>query len=424
MGVTPVGAVARTSEQFDAAGGAVIPGLHDHHVHLASLAAARNSTALGPPHVVDETSFATALRDADRRLPPASWLRGTGYHESVAGRLDRAALDRLVPNRAVRIQHRSGALWILNSRGVAAVGLADSADGRFFGSDDWLRDRFDGEAPDLEAACSELIAFGVTGVTDLTPTERIEDVKLLMRGDLPLRIRVTGGPRLPPLPSVRPVAVKLLLADHALPSLHELEELVREAHGRGLPVAVHSVTIESLVLAIAAWVDAGSHPGDRLEHGAIVPPSQRHELAQLGVTVVTQPSFVAERGDVYLNEVDSRDLPFLYPCRSLLEAGVRVAFGTDAPFGPSDPWRAMRAATSRVTPTGASLGAEERIDGSTAVRCFLGPADFPGGPPRTLAPGGPADICVLRAPLGDALDALSSDLVAATLVGGRLVYVR
>ena len=43
----------------------------------------------------------------DSLLPNlGEWLRGTGYHESVAGELDRHALDRWVPARPVRVQHR------------------------------------------------------------------------------------------------------------------------------------------------------------------------------------------------------------------------------------------------------------------------------------------------------------------------------
>ena len=110
---------ARAGEPvLDADGGALLPGLHDHHVHLLALAAALESVACGPPAVRDRAALAAALRGA-----PGEWLRGVGYHESVAGALDRAALDALVPDRPARIQHRSGALWMLNSRAIERLGL-------------------------------------------------------------------------------------------------------------------------------------------------------------------------------------------------------------------------------------------------------------------------------------------------------------
>jgi hypothetical protein len=41
-----------------------------------------------------------------------------------------------------------------------------------------------------------------------------------------------------------------------------------------------------------------------------------------------------------------------------------------------------------------------------------------------VAPGRPADLALLRAGPGEALDSLASDLVAATFIGGEPVYVR
>ena len=49
------------------------------------------------------------------------WVRAVGYHEAVAGPLDRAALDEVSPPVPVRVQHRSGVLWTLNSAGLARM---------------------------------------------------------------------------------------------------------------------------------------------------------------------------------------------------------------------------------------------------------------------------------------------------------------
>src|SRR3954454_8520777 len=92
------GRAPATSEVLDAGGGVVIPGLHDHHVHLRSLAAARSSVRVGPPEVGDRTQFQTALRNAAAAAPadPNAWIRAVGYHESVAGPLDAGVLDEAV----------------------------------------------------------------------------------------------------------------------------------------------------------------------------------------------------------------------------------------------------------------------------------------------------------------------------------------
>src|SRR3954469_13195970 len=81
---------------IDARGGALLPGLHDHHVHLRSLAAASASVWLGPPDVTGPSEAARRLRDAADAAKGGDWIRGIGYHESVAGRLDRQVLDQVV----------------------------------------------------------------------------------------------------------------------------------------------------------------------------------------------------------------------------------------------------------------------------------------------------------------------------------------
>ena len=113
----------------EAEGGALLPGLRDHHIHLLALAAARESVACGPPQVQDRRVLKRALRQApgsetSPQLDSTSWIRGVGYHESVAGDLDRDGLDALINHRPVRIQHRSGALWILNSLALERLDLA------------------------------------------------------------------------------------------------------------------------------------------------------------------------------------------------------------------------------------------------------------------------------------------------------------
>ena len=81
------------------------------------------SVGCGPPGVNDREALAAVLRGADRAARRGQWLRGVGYHESVAGDLDRHVLDEFVAERPVRLQHRSGHAWFLNSAALAAAGL-------------------------------------------------------------------------------------------------------------------------------------------------------------------------------------------------------------------------------------------------------------------------------------------------------------
>jgi predicted amidohydrolase YtcJ len=432
------GTNAGGGEVFDARGGALLPGLHDHHIHLLALAAAARSVRVGSADVSGAEGFARALRAADAGLEPGRWMRAVGYHESVAGALDRHVLDAIVPNRPVRIQHRGGAMWVLNSAALQVLGLAapgaagvelatdGTPTGRLYGLDAWLGERVPREPLDLAAVGRMLLGLGVTGVTDATPTERSEDLALLAGavrdGAIPQQVVVTGGPGLDPNAGaeIERGPVKLVVGDHELPELGELAGAIAGAHRAGRSVAVHCVTRVALLVALAAWDDVGPRAGDRIEHGAVVHPEEAVRIAAHGLTVVTQPAFVAERGDDYLADVDADDQPYLWPCAGLLRAGIAVGGSTDAPFGPADPWQAIAAAVNRRTTAGHVLGPDERLDARRALDLFLGPPDSAGGPPRRVRPGGPADLCLLAAPLEEALPCPSARLVAATIRAGHL----
>ena len=216
--------------------------------------------------------------------------------------------------------------------------------------------------------------------------------------------------------------VKLVLADPDLPGLDEVAGWFDAAHRAGRAVAVHCVTRVALVLALAAWDLAGSRPGDRIEHAAVVPPELVEPVRSHGLTVVTQPGFIVERGDRYLVEVDPYDLPHLYPCGTLIAQGVPVGGSTDAPFGDADPWAAIRAATRRRTAAGASLGEAEAVPPARALGLFLTRPDQPGGPLRTVAIGQPADLVLLAGDLDRVLADPDHRQVVATVRAGRLVY--
>src|SRR5690606_2516700 len=115
---------------------------------------------------------------------------------------------------------------------------------------------------------------------------------------------------------------------------------------------------------------------------------------------------------------DADDQPDLYRLRTLLDAGVRVAAGTDAPFGGSDPWASMAAAVERRTIGGHVLGPDERVDLTTALALFTGRADAPGRP-RTVRVGQRADLCILGVPWRGLAASLRDRPVACTVIAGE-----
>ncbi|MDT5092531.1 MAG: hypothetical protein QOH60_1894 [Mycobacterium sp.] len=388
---------------LDAKLGAVLPGLHDHHLHLRATAAAADSVAVGPPAVRTEEQFTRAVAAA--APGPDGWIRATGYHESVAGELTRRRLDAMQPAAPLRVQHRSGAMWFLNSAAVARIGQPDHADGRVASTDARLADSVPRREPDLAALGRRLAGYGVTGVTDATPDLDANDIASLTTGLAQKIWFLSPGKR--------------ILRDDEL-DLDELTAWIANRHAAQVPVALHCVTAAQLVVALAALRTAGVHHEDRIEHAAMVPDGCVADLAEAGVTVITQPNFVAERGDEYRRDVPADEHPQLWRVASLSRAGIPIAGSTDAPFGDLDPWAAMRAAVTRATATDVVLGPHERIDASAALHMFLGRHDSPASP-RSVAPGQPGDLCVLAPAPAEALSALSSDMVVATVLGGEII---
>lgn len=440
----------RGERELDARGGALLPGLHDRHLHLFSLAAQLNSIPCGPPQIETPAELSATLRHA---APIEGWLRGTGYFESVAGPLDRTRLDEIDRERPLRIQHRGGAMWFLNSPAIEALGLEggpgatgvvpDGVErdatgrltGRLFRSDDWLRERLpNSSAPDLSAAGALLARYGVTRVTDATPSNGRDGVALFraaqQSGALPQRLRLMGDLSLSGLDAERRLEIaeyKILLDDPRLPDFAAIVASIDEAHRARRGVAIHCVTRTEIHFALGAIEAAGAREGDRLEHASIA-PTEAIELAQrLGVSIVTQPNFISERGDAYREDVEDRDRPHLYRVRSWLAAGVPLGAGTDAPFGDPDPWRAMQAAVSRKTRTGATLGPEETVSPETALGLFTGRLISSQAGRLCLsglAVGKPADVCLLDAPWQAARESLSSERVVATLCEGEIAFCR
>jgi predicted amidohydrolase YtcJ len=212
-----------------------------------------------------------------------------------------------------------------------------------------------------------------------------------------------------------------MLDDHDLPVLDDLVQRMRQAHAQKRAVAVHCVTRVQAVLATAALADAGSFPGDRIEHGAVLGHGLLGVLAGLGVLVVTQPAMAAARGDRYLRDVEPDDVADLWRAASIRHAGVGLAGGTDAPHGPSDPWAVIRSAIERVTPAGRVLGPDERLEPSVALGLLLGHPDRP-AISRRVVPGQPADLCVLSPSPMPWGDGEASPSVTATVVAGLVVH--
>jgi len=379
------------------------------------------------------------LEKKAREIGPqqSGWLRGVGYHASVAGEIDRHWLDRCVPHVPVRIQHRSGRLWILNSRALNLLGdLSDSPlekhngefTGRLYDADTWLRQRAGNAAIDVRAASRQLASYGIASFTDTTHSNTLATAgyfaELQQRDDLLQDVLLMGDASLDAMPAIgrlRRGAHKVHLHENDLPEIESFCGLIRDSHAAGRPVAVHCVTLTELIFTLNVFAEAGTAAGDRIEHAAIAPPEVVRHLAELKLRVVTQPNFIAERGDAYLQDVDAADVPWLYRLKGFLNAGIAVAAGSDAPFGNANPWLAMQAAVTRRTRGGNIVGAAEAVSPETALQLFCGDPLLPGAGESRIAIGAPADLLLLSQSWRDVREQLATARVVATIKNGAVI---
>jgi len=210
------------------------------------------------------------------------------------------------------------------------------------------------------------------------------------------------------LPGLRRGHVKIMLGEIGgtlTPDEDELARMVLAMHRSGRDVAIHAVEERAVAASIAA-IEAAleTHPGahrHRIEHAALLPAGGARRMATLGITVVTQPSFLYEQGDRYLRDVPAEKHERLYPIGDLMYAGVRMAASTDAPVAAVDALEGLRASVGRRTTGGAIIGAGQRVSFEDALRMWTaGAACACGIEARRgrIAPGMAADIVLLAGP--------------------------
>ncbi|MBO7941289.1 amidohydrolase family protein, partial [Streptomyces sp. S9] len=192
-----------------------------------------------------------------------------------------------------------------------------------------------------------------------------------------------------------------------------------------------------------ARVRAARH---RVEHAEMLTPESIAAFAELGLTASVQPAFDALWGGedgMYARRLGVERARTLNPFAALLRAGVPLAFGSDSPVTPLDPWGTVRAAAFHRTP-GHGVSVRAAFTAHTRGGWRAVGRDDAG----VLVPGAPADYAVWRtdelvvqAPddrvarwstdprsgtpgLPDLTPGRDLPLCLRTVVGGRTVYVR
>ncbi len=164
----------------------------------------------------------------------------------------------------------------------------------------------------------------------------------------------------------------------------------------------------------------------RIEHCGMLRPDLLDRMARLGVIAVPQPAFGYYLGDSYRRNFSDDWLALAYPTRSWLERRIPVAFSSDAPVIPPDPWVGIRAAVLRQTRTGLPFGPEQSVSLLDTLRLYTvggAYASFDEHRKGRIAPGYLADLVAIdRNPFAVDPEELPQIRTLFTIVDGRIAW--
>ncbi len=429
--------------KFDCAGGSLLPGFHDAHIHLLSYASYALAVDCRPASVSSIQDIKREIGERASRTPQGGWIRAWGYDDTSLEdhrHPTRRDLDDATQHHPVRLDHRSGHACVLNSPGLERVGIGDSfsepsgatvereldtgmPSGVLLEMQDYLDGKTNSHTNDelessIKAVARSLLAQGVTSVQDATQYNSVSRWDYFAR----VRERIGAMPRVSLMPGYRNIAefmergltfgsgnlvqrvghAKIMVtasSGQITPDKRELSHMVRECAEAGFPVAIHAVEAEAVRNAAEAISSVSSLTGilgpHRIEHCSECPPEALRAVAQSSALVATQPGFILQNGDLYLSSVDQAMLPYLYRIRAFTESGISVAFSSDAPIGDPNPMLGVSSAVTRRTKAGTILSEGEGICTLEAVRAYTSaPASATGLEVRVgkIKPGMLADM--------------------------------
>ncbi|MGA8988360.1 amidohydrolase [Aeromicrobium sp.] len=195
-------------------------------------------------------------------------------------------------------------------------------------------------------------------------------------------------------------------------SAEELVDLMRRARDAGIEVATHAIGDAAVHQAVRAYADTGARGS--IEHVQLALWEDIAAMASLDLRASVQPSHLIDDHPIIDSLWPERG-DRCFALREMLDAGVTMALGSDAPVSPLDPWSTIAAAVDRAAVGSSPWHPEQALTPREALA-----ASVDGQP--TVAPGSPADLVLLDTDPLAAGSPLATMPVAATYVGGNEAF--
>lgn len=489
--ITPF--IGPTTELIESPQGLIVPGFIDTHVHMMPSGFELSAVQLRDARTPLE--FGRRITRFAQSTPPGTWiLGGTWDHQNWGGELPRKEwIDAQTPNHPVMVVRLDGHMVLANSKALALAGVdantADVAGGEIVRDADGnptgvLKDNAmdlvakaiprpaaEQEDAALLAAMNYLASRGVTTVHDMSDDwaglaayRRAHSKQALItriyasvpiadharmaaqlkengHGDQWLRIGGVKGFMDGSLGSHTAAMFDpfsdttddrgFFLTDPA-----DMQVMAIAADANGLQLNIHAIGTRAnfeLLNIFDAVIDTNG-PGERrfrIEHAQHLRPQEISRIAAMKVIPSMQPYHAIDDGRWAESVIGPERARHTYAFRSLLDAGARLAFGSDWPVAPADPIQGVYAALTRQTLDGAHPKGwvpSEKITVEQALVAYTRNAAYASCEESlkgTLEAGKLADIVILD---GDITQIAPADIrkirVSRTIVGGETVYQR
>lgn len=477
----------------DLHGGFAMPGFNDAHLHLGSAAAATRSVDLEGARSIEEFQQRIRARVAQSKPGEWITGRGWDHTLWAPARFPtRQDLDAVAKDHPMLFTHVSGHVAVANSKALDLAGITAATPNPEGGEiehdaqgqpDGMLKE---GPAYNLvarkipketaaqrmggiELALSEVATYGVTSIQDNSSWDDFMAYRTLKQeGKLTARItewlpfdapvarledmRREGGTTDPWLKTgalkgfmdgALGTGTAALLAPYTddpksngILESHpgDLSQMCIERDRAGFQIAFHAIGDRGNRVALDAFAAVAAANGerdrrDRIEHAQIVAPEDFARFASLHVIASMQPSHQTTDMRWAEKRLGAERIKGAYAWRTMLNDGVKLAFGTDWPVEVINPMRGLHACVTRQLSDGTPPGGwqpQERISMDECIAAYTtgaAYAEFEEGKKGQLAPGQYADVILLSADVTKIpADEILHTHVVRTYVGGRLVH--
>ena len=467
----------------------VFPGFDDAHTHLAQAGSMKLNLDLSGAR--SRQAMMAAVAEFARTLPPGHWIEGRRWDQTLwPGQAlpDRQELDEVTAGHPAFLVRVDGHIALANTAALKAAGIAAGTKAPQGGAIDLdARGQPTGivreSAQDLvtqvippptaaerkrglELAIADAVANGVTSVQDFSDWEDFLVFEEMEReGDLALRIsewlpfkaslaelkrmRAHHNPNDPMLHTgmlkgfmdgslgSHTAAMKAPYADEpgnsGLPQYTQaqLNRMSVERAEAGFQLGFHAIGDKAAAMALDAYAQPGVSrtARNRIEHAQVVDPADIPRFKQLGVIASMQPNHLLTDMNWAEARLGSERAAYSYAWKAFLDAGVRLAFGTDYPVEPITPFRGLYAAVTRMNEAGTmTYFPQNTLTRGQALYAYTqgsAYAEFAEKHKGKLAPGYDADFILVDRDLYTVgAPAILGSQVIETFVAGKAAYTR